>query len=564
LIGASDLVLSYCGKEVEWEMKFMWARAEEGISELKEAKDWNDLREKLKANWIKIRGCCFFQFDELVKFEQQHGEWAMLQENKNDPFEGMKTMVISETQPDDVSLDQAKLQLINLITTSFHTSQSFDKKAKTEGAYMAREDWWLAVLSLLQADNVYTGNLFDLKECEKTLFSLDRSERLPNENTLETLMLLRRCWVLIDVFNWYAWYYKWLSKLSYFLMLSLGTVMITFTAVLTMYPDWIPMKEKREALLALSLFMGLVQGIVTIVEPARKWMHLKGGALGLKSKIWMFRTRVGDFQGSAGAVSAFGRSGADRVAEQRLLTALTLIQEKVAQSSGLKKTNFYAVPTSIDDVTMETDDGEEYSHTDERTLFGPRGMSRNFRRHGQFKYGEFKFKPPPCTDNHHSPATPEEYIKWRIMPALQFYQKRIPQYSRRRLVFQGALVLSSVMNALVSALGQPSWTAIIASLAGGIAAWQEFVSVEKKLERHSTVSSALERTLVWWQALTEVDQAAKMNIEHLVQRTEEILTSELAAWLSDAEQAAKQMKAQEASQKTSDGTNGGGTAQSSI
>jgi len=408
------------------------------------------------------------------------------------------------------------------------------------------------LLGILQADNVHTGNLFNIKDCEKILFSLDKSERLPSRNTLETLMLLRRCWLLIDVFKWYAQLYKLISKLSYFIMLVMGTFIVTVTAMSSMFPGWTTTENEQIILLSISLSMGVIQGILAIVEPSRKWLQLQGGALGLESKIWLFRARVGEFKGSA--LSTLGRHGAEHIAEQRLLACLTAVQDKVSQSSGLKKTGFYAVHTATDDVAIEGPGGDVNSLDHDRTINGPKGMKSSFRLHGQFMVGRFVEGPPLSCDNHHSPATPQEYIQWRLMPALQFYQRRIPQYARRRMFFQASLMISSVINALLASFGEPSWTAIVASVAGGFAAWQEFVCVEKKLERQSTVASALEHTLVWWQALTEVDQASINNVEHLVQHTEELLTSDLTAWLSDAQQQMQKGQSTETGNETGNET----------
>merc|ERR1712232_809650 len=83
------------------------------------------------------------------------------------------------------------------------------------------------------------------------------------------------------------------------------------------------------------------------------------------------------------------------------------------------------------------------------------------------------------------------------------------------------------------------WTAVVAVVSGALAAWQEFTSVAKKVERYSTVSHSLGDILMWWQALPEVDKSIMTNVEHLVEWTEDVVTSEHSAWLSSARQAVK-------------------------
>merc|ERR1712217_849556 len=98
--------------------------------------------------------------------------------------------------------------------------------------------------------------------------------------------------------------------------------------------------------------------------------------------------------------------------------------------------------------------------------------------------------------------------------------------------------------------------AIVASVSGSIAAWQEFVGLAQKLDRYSGASSSLGNILMWWQALPEVEQANMKNIERLVEETEGLVNQEHAAWVSDAQKALN-MKKQSSEQEESDGSEGG-------
>ena len=138
-------------------------------------------------------------------------------------------------------------------------------------------------------------------------------------------------------------------------------------------------------------------------------------------------------------------------------------------------------------------------------------------------------------DNHHSPSTPHEYIRYRVMPAKHFYETRIPIYACRRRFFQVIALLTSLAAAFLAAMAWQQWTTIVATVGGSCAAWQEFTGLAKKLERYSTVVSSLDSILMWWQALPSVDQSIVQNVEALVERTESLLGSEHAAWLSDAQ-----------------------------
>merc|ERR1712176_1598411 len=96
----------------------------------------------------------------------------------------------------------------------------------------------------------------------------------------------------------------------------------------------------------------------------------------------------------------------------------------------------------------------------------------------------------------------------------------------------------------LAAVEKPNWTAIVASVAGSLAAWQEFVGLAQKLDRYSGAAASLGNILMWWQALPEVDQANMRNIDHLVEITENLVNQEHAAWVSDAQKSLNMKKKQ--------------------
>jgi len=313
------------------------------------------------------------------------------------------------------------------------------------------------------------------------------------------------------------------------------------------YPDGINPTYSQRALLAMSLVASMVTGATTMVDPATKWLHLRGNALALESEIWKFRTRVGEYR---------GRAEQERLVEERFQAAMLAVQDKVQQSSGLKDTSFYANSTA---TAEGPSDGNRQTRGDPARASRARsiGMSAAHYKHGQYESPKLGDKAIGA-DNFHSPAPATDYLKFRLVPQMTFYQTRIPRYARRRRVFQILLLLFSIFNALLASVSDPIWTAIVASVAGAVAAWQEFNCTGKKLDRYSSAANNLANMLMWWQSLPEVDQSNMKNVEFLVEHTEELLGGERAAWLSDAQQAVKN-----AEKKTDDVQREGGTAKAS-
>merc|ERR1719221_831921 len=102
------------------------------------------------------------------------------------------------------------------------------------------------------------------------------------------------------------------------------------------------------------------------------------------------------------------------------------------------------------------------------------------------------------------------------------------------MFLQALVLILSVTSAFLASLSDPKLTSLIAAVTGGITAWQEFTAVAKKLERYSNVSHGLGDILMWWQSLPEINQAVVECIEQLFKLTEELISSEHTAWLSDA------------------------------
>jgi len=340
---------------------------------------------------------------------------------------------------------------------------------------------------------------------------------------------------------------------------------VTTTLLAETYKDSLEEEVWQYLLQGLTLTGSFITGAVVFVDPLTKWSQLRGSALRLESEIWKFRTRTGVYSSSSSAMGTpyISRGIAEQKAEQALQAAIVMVQDAVQQKSGLTDTSFYSTTTATADAWSDPDplDGRI-----ERSVTvavagsvsgflccarrGPKTkqqmfMSKAHYKHGQYDGGMHGFKDPPEEDNFHSPAPPEVYIKYRLMPQMAFYKKRIPGYARRRRVFQVLLMSASLLSALLAAINELDWTVIVASITGALAAWQEFTGLAKKLERHSGAATNLAHLLLWWQTLSDVDRKNVRSMDELVERMEGVLSSEHDAWVSHSRQAAQVLKQQQ-------------------
>ncbi|CAE7650990.1 unnamed protein product [Symbiodinium sp. CCMP2456] len=211
----------------------------------------------------------------------------------------------------------------------------------------------------------------------------------------------------------------------------------------------------------------------------------------------------------------------------------------------------FANHLTTDEVCIRVD-GERHNKEDRIDMMNERLKANNLtpahqshKQYPELKSQSDKLKTHPeqqthpgaDRDSHHAPASPEEYIIWRLTPLRDFYGRRIPQVRRTRLLMQIFFMAATSATAVLAAADQTAWTPIVVAISAALASWQEFRGVDMKLERYGAVVATLRNLMLWWQTLPEADKANVRHIERLVGRCEMAASSELAAWLSDAQQA---------------------------
>lgn len=135
-------------------------------------------------------------------------------------------------------------------------------------------------------------------------------------------------------------------------------------------------------------------------------------------------------------------------------------------------------------------------------------------------------------DDHHSPVDPNDYIRLRLYPMMNFYRNRLPRYSRSREVYSLVLLLGSSTGAVLAFVGFASQVAIITAVTSGITAWTEFVSTTRKTSRYNASIVAIENHVLWWDSLSLVEKASWANVESLTHTGETIINAERNSWMS--------------------------------
>jgi len=135
-------------------------------------------------------------------------------------------------------------------------------------------------------------------------------------------------------------------------------------------------------------------------------------------------------------------------------------------------------------------------------------------------------------DDNHSPTTPSEYVQLRLLPAMLFYQRRVPTYDRLRLFWMLLTLAFTAASSVISFVRELDYLPLAAALLSTATSWTEFSDHSRKLERYSDTVRKLKQIESWWAHLGPVEQANWKHIETLVQETEATVAMEHTIWLS--------------------------------
>lgn len=142
-------------------------------------------------------------------------------------------------------------------------------------------------------------------------------------------------------------------------------------------------------------------------------------------------------------------------------------------------------------------------------------------------------------DLHHDPIGPEQYIQFRMMPAIAFYQSRLKRYYFAQTAFQLFMILSAAACAFMAFLELDYYVTLITVISASVTAYSEFYGASVKLDRYSRNIKALNKLILRWRSLTSVEQAGAGNINDMVNKTELLLQNELQAWLASSREFAE-------------------------
>ena len=163
---------------------------------------------------------------------------------------------------------------------------------------------------ILLSDNVFYLHLSsDMSKAKGLIKSILKLDNLPSRTSKAGLDLLVSAWCDYDVAVHYARWYKRLTKLSFFVRLLLGWLVIVGATLAGRTTTIVALEQQYdagtkvifEACFVLSLLIGVLISLEGYFNSKARWRQLRSSAGALESEIWRYRTRSGIYQETARA-----------------------------------------------------------------------------------------------------------------------------------------------------------------------------------------------------------------------------------------------------------------------
>ena len=204
-----------------------------------------------------------------------------------------------------------------------------------------------------------------------------------------------------------------------------------------------------------------------------------------------------------------------KAGEKHLLEFLELIRQRVEKAASVNETSFFSSFEAFGTPkTLKPYTHAQYEGCGNTGTYGCANQASG------------------TEDDHHSPLSPEIYLKLRMEPQMRFYQSRLPTYYRTRTISEVLLMIGTLSGTLMAFLDVSEWAAVVTAVATLVTAWVAFHGTSRKLTRYSnTVSKGLS-ILLWWKHMTPIEKSSVTNVNQLVMICEDLFERERESWQS--------------------------------
>ena len=124
----------------------------------------------------------------------------------------------------------------------------------------------------------------------------------------------------------------------------------------------------------------------------------------------------------------------------------------------------------------------------------------------------------------------EDYMKFRLLPAIKRLNDTIPRHERWYNSSQGLILFATMMASVCGVVGLHVWIPAVAASVAGVESLVHFDQTSARLVGANGALTQLKNLRIWWQSLSRTQQSMPHNKAQLIEGSEDAIESELSAW----------------------------------
>eukprot|EP00418_Pyrodinium_bahamense_P008273 CAMPEP_0179108028 /NCGR_PEP_ID=MMETSP0796-20121207/50301_1 /TAXON_ID=73915 /ORGANISM="Pyrodinium bahamense, Strain pbaha01" /LENGTH=877 /DNA_ID=CAMNT_0020806091 /DNA_START=36 /DNA_END=2669 /DNA_ORIENTATION=+ len=127
-------------------------------------------------------------------------------------------------------------------------------------------------------------------------------------------------------------------------------------------------------------------------------------------------------------------------------------------------------------------------------------------------------------------VTAEDYVHFRLLPLIQYFNQRAPFLSRWQHVSQITIYFLTALVSAAAVLEHSEVVPLLIAMAGAVQSMLEFENLSVQLRNVNQSLERLKNLRIWWNSLSMVERRLLSNKEVLVSSTEACVDAEISAW----------------------------------
>ena len=260
-------------------------------------------------------------------------------------------------------------------------------------------------------------------------------------------------------------------------------------------------------LMASPIVLTILMTAANRFKQGNKWLLLRAGAESIKREIYRYRARAGDYNPL----------------------------KSQAQANATPGTPVMPAPTPEQVLSQRVED------------ITRRVMRTEVNTSALKPYDKKKGFPPYMFaagggDDGFSLLSPDRYVEVRLADQLRYYKKTSLRLEKQLKFFQYAIFIIGGVGTFLAAINRQVWIALTTAVAGALTTYLGYRQTENSLMKYNQGATDLDNVKAWWLALPADEQAKQVNVDTLVDHTEQVLQTELDGWVQQMQNALAELR----------------------